>query len=80
MEHLCNSKSMNILNHLYQSFKAVSDKDLMPTLPFSDGRKQKKIRGSKRVFAAVLTDFSKAFDCIPRGLLITKLNAFGSDE
>ena len=38
--------------------------------------KMKKIRDNKGIFAAVLTDVSKAFDCTPHGLLITKLNAF----
>ena len=32
------------------------------------------------VFAAVHTDFSKAFDCILHGLVIAKLNAFGFDK
>ena len=35
---------------------------------------------NKGVFAAVLTDLSKAFGCIPHGLLIAKLNAFGFDK
>ena len=34
--------------------------------------KMKKIRDKKEVFAAVLTDISKAFDCIRHGLLIAK--------
>ena len=40
----------------------------------------KNIRGNKGVFAAILTDLPKAFDCIPHGLLIAKLNAFGFDK
>ena len=42
--------------------------------------KMKKIGDNKEVFAAVLTDLFKAFDCILHGLLIAKLNAFGFDK
>ena len=39
--------------------------------------KLRKIRDEKGVFAAVLTDLSKAFDCIPHQSLILKLSAYG---
>ena len=42
--------------------------------------KMKKIRDNKGVFVGVLTDLSDAFDCIPHGLLIAKLNAFSFNK
>ena len=39
-----------------------------------------KIRDNKGVFAAAPTDLSKAFGCIPQGLLIAKLNALGFNK
>ena len=52
-------------------------------LLFSDGRKnekKKKNRDNRVVFGAVLTFRSEAFECIPHGLLIAKLSAFGFDK
>ena len=38
------------------------------------------IRDSKGVFAAILTDFSKVFDCILYNLLFAKLHTYGFDK
>ena len=72
---------MNILNHFYQSFNAVSEKDLVHNTAFKWWSKRwKKLETScqqRRVFAIILTDLFKVFDCIPHGLLEAKKNAFG---
>ena len=39
--------------------------------------KRKKAIDTKNVYGALLTDLSKAFDCLPHGLKIAKHNAYG---
>ena len=41
--------------------------------------KWKQCLDNKGVCAALLTDLSKAFDCLPHNLLLAKLHAYGVD-
>ena len=42
-------------------------------------KKWKKIRDNRGSFAAILTDLSKAFDCLLHNLVIAKLRVYRSD-
>ena len=39
--------------------------------------KRKKVVDNGNVFGALITDLSKAFDCLPQDLIIVKLNSYG---
>ena len=47
------------------------------TLPFSYDREMEKVVDNGVAFGALLTDLSKAFDCIPHDLIIAKLEEYG---
>ena len=57
-------------------FVTASNRSLFGTINEEEWRKL----DDNFVVGAVLTDFSKAFDCIPHDLLIAKLAAYGLSE
>ena len=46
-------------------------------MPAKNGVKMETIRQWRQVFVSLLTDLSKAFDCLDHELLVAKLNAYG---
>ena len=69
---------MNILLTFSQNSNAAFGKDsVLKHCLLVMIEKLRKIRDKKRIFAAVLTDLSKAFDYISYQLLIAKLSAYG---
>ena len=54
----------------------ISERLYYSTLQFGNVRKMEKCVGKGKDFSALLTDLSKAFDCLDLKLLTYKLNAY----
>ena len=77
MKDACMIKFILILTRYFQCgfCKSISAQHILLTMI----EKMKISRDNKQFCAAILTDLSKASDCIPYDLRIAKLNAYGFD-
>ena len=66
MRGLCSSKCLNIWSYSFQNFI------ILPML-----EKWGSVVDNQKRFGALLTDLSKAFECLSQDLLIAKLKAYG---
>ena len=80
MKDFCMIILVITLMMFYQNFTAVPKRFWCLKLSIYMIKTMRKIRDNHGVFAAVITNFSKAFDYISHELLIAKLHAYGFDE
>ena len=78
MKEICMTKFSCILKHfrLLGSRKGHSTQQCLLVMV----EMWRKAIDSKKVDGAILTDLSKAFDCLRHDLLISKLDAYGFDK
>ena len=77
MRSSCLNKCLNILNNFYRNISVDSGRDSAPnTVFYQCYKKWKSAIDNRKMFGTLLTDLSKAFDCLSHDLLIAKLNAY----
>ena len=76
MKGTCKNNLTSTLMIYFQSINVVLGKAMGLRIVLVVTEKLRKIRDKKGIFGAVLTDLSKAFECIPHHLLRVKLSCY----
>ena len=76
-ERVMHNQLSDYFNDIFNPFGSIPQRVRVPVYSAAPARRWRKALDNHKSAAAVLMDLSKAFACLPHGLLIEKLRAYG---